>query len=144
MNKFLDEDNIIKKENTPVEEDIDLGMDNDEIDGNEIVEEEITEKKPVVKNPTKKKIPVQKVEKKIIQPKSKLEIIVDMLNRYNEQLISKEVELDLYHYLYNNGGSNDERKRYEMTIKNLAKDIREMQKKIQFLNDKYNKEKQKG
>ena len=67
--------------------------------------------------------------------------MVELINRYNEQLITKEIDLDLAHYLYNNGGSNDERKRYQMIIQNLAKDIREMQKKIEFLNNKYNKEK---
>lgn len=135
MNKFLDEENIIKKESdTPIEEEIDLGL-----------EETIDEKTIVGKKPKKqikkRKVPKVVEEKNIIQPKSRLEILVELINRYNEQLITKEIDLDLAHYLYNNGGSNEERKRYQMIIKNLAKDIREMQKKIEFLNNKYNKEK---
>ncbi len=135
MNKFLDEENIIKKESdTPIEEEIDLGL-----------EETIDEKTIVEKNPKKqikkRKVPKVVEEKNIIQPKSRLEILVELINRYNEQLITKEIDLDLAHYLYNNGGSNEERKRYQMIIQNLAKDIREMQKKIEFLNNKYNKEK---
>ena len=135
MNKFLDEENIIKKESdTPIEEEIDLGL-----------EETIDEKSIVEKNPKKqikkRKVPKVVEEKNIIQPKSRLEILVELINRYNEQLITKEIDLDLAHYLYNNGGSNEERKRYQMIIQNLAKDIREMQKKIEFLNNKYNKEK---
>lgn len=135
MNKFLDEENIIKKESdTPIEEEIDLGLEET------IDEETIVEKKPK-KQIKKRKVPKVVEEKNIIQPKSRLEILVELINRYNEQLITKEIDLDLAHYLYNNGGSNEERKRYQMIIQNLAKDIREMQKKIEFLNNKYNKEK---
>ena len=135
MNKFLDEENIIKKESdTPIEEEIDLGL-KETID-----EKSIVEKKPK-KQIKKRKVPKVVEEKNIIQPKSRLEILVELINRYNEQLITKEIDLDLAHYLYNNGGSNEERKRYQMIIQNLAKDIREMQKKIEFLNNKYNKEK---
>ena len=135
MNKFLDEENIIKKESdTPIEEEIDLGLEET------IDEKTIVEKKPK-KQTKKRKVPKVAEEKNIIQPKSRLEILVELINRYNEQLITKEIDLDLAHYLYNNGGSNEERKRYQMIIQNLAKDIREMQKKIEFLNNKYNKEK---
>ena len=135
MNKFLDEENIIKKEyDTPIEEEIDLGLEET------IDEKSIVEKKPK-KQIKKRKVPKVVEEKNIIQPKSRLEILVELINRYNEQLITKEIDLDLAHYLYNNGGSNEERKRYQMIIQNLAKDIREMQKKIEFLNNKYNKEK---
>lgn len=135
MNKFLDEENIIKKESdTPIEEEIDLGLEET------IDEKTIVEKKPK-KQIKKRKVPKAVEEKNIIQPKSRLEILVELINRYNEQLITKEIDLDLAHYLYNNGGSNEERKRYQMIIQNLAKDIREMQKKIEFLNNKYNKEK---
>lgn len=135
MNKFLDEENIIKKESdTPIEEEIDLGLEET------IDEKTIVEKKPK-KQIKKRKVPKVVDEKNIIQPKSRLEILVELINRYNEQLITKEIDLDLAHYLYNNGGSNEERKRYQMIIQNLAKDIREMQKKIEFLNNKYNKEK---
>lgn len=135
MNKFLDEENIIKKESdTPIEEEIDLGLEET------IDEKSIVEKKPK-KQTKKRKVPKVAEEKNIIQPKSRLEILVELINRYNEQLITKEIDLDLAHYLYNNGGSNEERKRYQMIIQNLAKDIREMQKKIEFLNNKYNKEK---
>ena len=133
MNKFLDEENIIKKESdTPIEEEIDLGLEET------IDEKTIVEKKPK-KQIKKRKVPKVAEEKNIIQPKSRLEILVELINRYNEQLITKEIDLDLAHYLYNNGGSNEERKRYQMIIQNLAKDIREMQKKIEFLNNKYNK-----
>ena len=135
MNKFLDEENIIKKESdTPIEEEIDLGLEET------VDEKSIVEKKPK-KQIKKRKVPKVVEEKNIIQPKSRLEILVELINRYNEQLITKEIDLDLAHYLYNNGGSNEERKRYQMIIQNLAKDIREMQKKIEFLNNKYNKEK---
>lgn len=135
MNKFLDEENIIKKESdTPIEEEIDLGLEE------AIDEKSIVEKKPK-KQIKKRKVPKVVEEKNIIQPKSRLEILAELINRYNEQLITKEIDLDLAHYLYNNGGSNEERKRYQMIIQNLAKDIREMQKKIEFLNNKYNKEK---
>ena len=135
MNKFLDEENIIKKESdTPIEEEIDLGLEET------IDEKSIVEKKPK-KQTKKRKVPKVVEEKNIIQPKSRLEILVELINRYNELLITKEIDLDLAHYLYNNGGSNEERKRYQMIIQNLAKDIREMQKKIEFLNNKYNKEK---
>lgn len=135
MNKFLDEENIIKKESdTPIEEEIDLGLE-------ETIDEKSIVKKKPKKQIKKRKVPKVVEEKNIIQPKSRLEILVELINRYNEQLITKEIDLDLAHYLYNNGGSNEERKRYQMIIQNLAKDIREMQKKIEFLNNKYNKEK---
>ena len=136
MNKFLDDSKIIKKEEQ-AEESFDLGFD----------EEEQKEEHPMQAKEEKKKINTKKknVEKKekvnILQPKTKLEILVEMVNKTNEQLISKYIDLDLNQFLYNDCGSNAERNRYQQTIKNIAHDIRIIEKKLQFLQKRYNDEK---
>lgn len=137
--KFLDEDNIIKKEETAVDEDLVMSFEEEAVDV-PVVEpvEEVKKKKPKKKRTIpKKEIIEQQTEKSPI--KSEREIIAEMLNRMREQKISKEIELELHHYLYNNGGSNEERKRCEMVIKNLAKDIRMVEKKIEFLEARFKK-----
>ena len=137
--KFLDEDNIIKKEETAVDEDLVMSFEEEAVDVPVVEPVEEVKKKKTKKKRTipKKEIIEQQTEKSPI--KSEQEIIAEMLNRMREQKISKEIELELHHYLYNNGGSNEERKRCEMVIKNLAKDIRIVEKKIEFLEARFKK-----
>jgi len=138
MDKFLDDDNIITK--------------NEDVEDVELDFEDNTEEEPEVEvvkpKPKKRKIPKsstpKKKEEKIETVKSAIktrkEIIADLINRYQEQKIVKEVELDMNHYLYNNGGGNDIRNRCELIIKNLANDIRTLEQKIKFLQEKYKAE----
>ncbi len=137
--KFLDEDNIIKKEETAVDEDLVMSFEEEAVEVPVVEPVEEVKKKKTKKKRTipKKEIIEQQAEKSPI--KSEQEIIAEMLNRMREQKISKEIELELHHYLYNNGGSNEERKRCEMVIKNLAKDIRIVEKKIEFLEARFKK-----
>jgi len=137
--KFLDEDNIIKKEETAVDEDLVMSFEEEAVEVPVVEPVEEVKKKKTKKKRTipKKEIIEQQTEKSPI--KSEQEIIAEMLNRMREQKISKEIELELHHYLYNNGGSNEERKRCEMVIKNLAKDIRIVEKKIEFLEARFKK-----
>lgn len=138
MDKFLDDDNIITK-NEDVE-DVEL-----EFEDNAEEEPEVEVVKP---KPKKRKIPKSSTPKKKEEKietvksaiKSRKEIIADLINRYQEQKIVKEVELDMNHYLYNNGGGNDIRNRCELIIKNLANDIRTLEQKIKFLQEKYKAE----
>ena len=130
MNKFLDDSKIIKKEEQ-AEESFDLGFD----------EEEQKEEHPIQAKEEKKKNVEKKEKVNILQPKTKLEILVEMVNKTNEQLISKYIDLDLNQFLYNDCGSNAERNRYQQTIKNIAHDIRIIEKKLQFLQKRYNDEK---
>ena len=138
MDKFLDDDNIITKDENV--EDVELTFEDN-------VEEE-PEVEVVKPKPKKRKIPKSSTPKKKEEKieavksaiKSRKEIIADLINRYQEQKIVKEVELDMNHYLYNNGGGNDIRNRCELVIKNLANDIRTIEQKIKFLQEKYKAE----
>ena len=138
MDKFLDDDNIITKDENV--EDVELAFEDN-------VEEE-PEVEVVKPKPKKRKIPKSSTSNKkeekdeVVKSaiKSRKEIIADLINRYQEQKIVKEVELDMNHYLYNNGGGNDIRNRCELVIKNLANDIRTIEQKIKFLQEKYKAE----
>lgn len=141
LDKFLDDDNIITKDEA---ENVDFSFEGE-------VEEEIQEPEPpkpkkrkVPKSTSQKKKEVSKKTEEINEVKSAIksrkEIIADLINRFQEQKILKEVDLDLHHFLYNNGGSNEERKRCELVIKNLANEIRSIEKKIKFLQEKYKAE----
>ena len=138
MDKFLDDDNIITK-NEDVE-DVELNF---EDNAEEEPEVEVVKPKPKKRKIPKSSTPKKK-EEKIETVKSAIktrkEIIADLINRYQEQKIVKEVELDMNHYLYNNGGGNDIRNRCELIIKNLANDIRTLEQKIKFLQEKYKAE----
>jgi hypothetical protein len=136
MNKFLDDSNIIKKEETvdEVVEDVDNNFDMG-------FEEEVVEEKPVKKKrvtPSKKKEEKKTIETKevIRQTKTQRDIIIDLIDKFNEQKLTKEIELEVSHFMYNEGGSNKDREIYQRMIDNLAKEIRSITKKIEFLNKK--------
>jgi len=138
MDKFLDDDNIITKDENV--EDVELTFDDN---AEEKPEEEVVKPKPKKRKIPKSSTPKKKEEdKEVVKSaiKTRKEIIADLINRYQEQKIVKEVELDMNHYLYNNGGGNDIRNRCELIIKNLANDIRTLDKKIKFLQEKYKAE----
>lgn len=133
MNKFLDEDNIIKKEDVVVESDeindvVDMGFEE-----NDVVEEP---KPPKKKRTVQKKKEVQTKEEtlvKVREPKSERDVIIDLYDKLREQKLIKEIELDVNHFMYNDGGSNRDREIYQRMIDNLAKEIRTLDKKIYFL-----------
>ena len=133
MNKFLDEDNIIKKEDVVVESDeindvVDMGFEE-----NDVVEEV---KPPKKKRTVQKKKEVQTKEEtfvKVREPKSERDVIIDLYDKLREQKLIKEIELDVNHFMYNEGGSNRDREIYQRMIDNLAKEIRTLDKKIYFL-----------
>lgn len=133
MNKFLDEDNIIKKEDIVVESDeindvVDMGFEE-----NDVVEEV---KPPKKKRTVQKKKEVQTKEEvsvKVREPKSERDVIIDLYDKLREQKLIKEIELDVNHFMYNEGGSNRDREIYQRMIDNLAKEIRTLEKKIYFL-----------
>lgn len=133
MNKFLDEDNIIKKEDVVVESDeindvVDMGFEE-----NDVVEEP---KPPKKKRTVQKKKEVQTKEEtsvKVRESKSERDVIIDLYDKLREQKLIKEIELDVNHFMYNEGGSNRDREIYQRMIDNLAKEIRTLEKKIYFL-----------
>lgn len=133
MNKFLDEDNIIKKEDIVVESDeindvVDMGFEE-----NDVVEEV---KPPKKKRTVQKKKELQikeEVPVKVREPKSERDVIIDLYDKLREQKLIKEIELDVNHFMYNEGGSNRDREIYQRMIDNLAKEIRTLEKKIYFL-----------
>jgi hypothetical protein len=133
MNKFLDDDNIIKKEDVVVESDeindvVDMGFEE-----NDVVEEV---KPPKKKRTVQKKKEVQIKEEtsvKVREPKSERDVIIDLYDKLREQKLIKEIELDVNHFMYNEGGSNRDREIYQRMIDNLAKEIRTLEKKIYFL-----------
>jgi len=138
MDKFLDDDNIITKDENVEDVELDFEDNTEEEPEVEVVKPKPKKRKiPKSSTPKKKEEKVEVVKSAI---KSRKEIIADLINRYQEQKIVKEVELDMNHYLYNNGGGNDIRNRCELVIKNLANDIRTIEQKIKFLQEKYKAE----
>ena len=138
MDKFLDDDNIIIKDENV--EDVELAFEDNVEEEPEV---EVVKPKPKKRKIPKSSTPKKKEEKvEVVKSaiKSRKEIIADLINRYQEQKIVKEVELDMNHYLYNNGGGNDIRNSCELVIKNLANDIRTIEQKIKFLQEKYKAE----
>ena len=132
MNKFLDDDNIIKKEDVVESEEVndivDMGFEE-----NDVVEEV---KPPKKKRTVQKKKDVQTKEEipvKVREPKSERDVIIDLYDKLREQKLIKEIELDVNHFMYNEGGSNRDREIYQRMIDNLAKEIRTLDKKIYFL-----------
>lgn len=132
MNKFLDDDNIIKKEDVVESEEVndivDMGFEE-----NDVVEEV---KPPKKKRTVQKKKEVQTKEEvsvKVCEPKSERDVIIDLYDKLREQKLIKEIELDVNHFMYNEGGSNRDREIYQRMIDNLAKEIRTLEKKIYFL-----------
>lgn len=132
MNKFLDDDNIIKKEdvveNDEVNDIVDMGFEE-----NDVIEEP---KPPKKKRTVQKKKEVQTKEEtlvKVREPKSERDVIIDLYDKLREQKLIKEIELDVNHFMYNEGGSNRDREIYQRMIDNLAKEIRTLEKKIYFL-----------
>ena len=132
MNKFLDDDNIIKKEDVVESEEVndivDMGFEE-----NDVVEEL---KPPKKKRTVQKKKELQIKEKtsvKVREPKSERDVIIDLYDKLREQKLIKEIELDVNHFMYNEGGSNRDREIYQRMIDNLAKEIRTLEKKIYFL-----------
>ena len=132
MNKFLDDDNIIKKEDVVESEEVndivDIGFEE-----NDVVEEL---KPPKKKRTVQKKKDVQTKEEisvKVREPKSERDVIIDLYDKLREQKLIKEIELDVNHFMYNEGGSNRDREIYQRMIDNLAKEIRTLEKKIYFL-----------
>lgn len=132
MNKFLDDDNIIKKEDVVESEEVndivDMGFEE-----NDVVEEL---KPPKKKRTVQKKKELQIKEKtfvKVREPKSERDLIIDLYDKLREQKLIKEIELDVNHFMYNEGGSNRDREIYQRMIDNLAKEIRTLDKKIYFL-----------
>jgi hypothetical protein len=132
MNKFLDDDNIIKKEDVVESEEVndivDMGFEE-----NDVVEEL---KPPKKKRTVQKKKELQikeEVPVKVREPKSERDVIIDLYDKLREQKLIKEIELDVNHFMYNEGGSNRDREIYQRMIDNLAKEIRTLEKKIYFL-----------
>lgn len=132
MNKFLDDDNIIKKEDVVESEEVndivDMGFEE-----NDVVEEV---KPPKKKRTVQKKKEVQTKEEvsvKVREHKSERDVIIDLYDKLREQKLIKEIELDVNHFMYNEGGSNRDREIYQRMIDNLAKEIRTLEKKIYFL-----------
>lgn len=132
MNKFFDDDNIIKKEDVVESEEVndivDIGFEE-----NDVVEEL---KPPKKKRTVQKKKELQikeEVPVKVREPKSERDVIIDLYDKLREQKLIKEIELDVNHFMYNEGGSNRDREIYQRMIDNLAKEIRTLEKKIYFL-----------
>jgi hypothetical protein len=128
----LDDDNIIKKEDVVESEEVndivDMGFEE-----NDVVEEL---KPPKKKRTVQKKKELQIKEEtsvKVREPKSERDVIIDLYDKLREQKLIKEIELDVNHFMYNEGGSNRDREIYQRMIDNLAKEIRTLDKKIYFL-----------
>jgi hypothetical protein len=149
MNKFLDESNIVKKETK--NENVVLSIE-DESNVEETIQDFHSEKKESINNEDLiKEIKALKtdiidvlmkinnkdfnisVERETL--KSKKDIIVETLNRFQNQIVLKEIDLKLYGNLFDNANNTNERNRYKLTMDNLKDDIRTLNKKIDIVKD---------
>lgn len=140
MNKFLDEDNIIKQTQIH-EKDINIEFEEETYD--EIIqnEEQINSIKPIsspsLHNNEEKPVEKEKQEilKNTITIKTDKEIQIELMNKYKLQLLSKTVDLDYAHKSYKDAMNTNERNMAEMTYENLSKDIKIIKQKINILGD---------
>ena len=149
MNKFLDESNIVKKETK--NENVVLSIE-DESNVEETIQDFHSEKKESINNEDLiKEIKALKtdiidvlmkinnkdfnisVERETL--KSKKDIIVETLARFQNQFVLKEIDLKLYGNLFDNANNTNERNRYKLTMDNLKDDIRTLNKKIDIVKD---------
>ena len=149
MNKFLDESNIVKKETK--NENVVLSIE-DESNVEETIQDFHSEKKESINNEDLiKEIKALKtdiidvlmkinnkdfnisVERETL--KKKKDIIVETLNRFQNQIVLKEIDLKLYGNLFDNANNTNERNRYKLTMDNLKDDIRTLNKKIDIVKD---------
>lgn len=150
MNKFLDEDNIIKQPSNEMEIEFEENEEEEETD----VEEPLLQQSPstqmntiaymsprkfdiVPKTPLQDKLIFEKtiVANKEDEIKSDKEIQIELMNKYKLQLLSKTVDLEFAHKSYKDAMNTSERERAEMTYENLSKDIKTLKQKINILGD---------
>jgi chromosome condensin MukBEF ATPase and DNA-binding subunit MukB len=149
MNKFLDESNIVKKE-----PEVSLSIDDAEshsiclpetyknsvqvsqpsiIPNNDIIEaiENLgTELKSILKELTKNETKISEQSEMV---KTREDIVAETLNRFQTQMLLKDIDVKLYQALYDNANNTEERKRYKMTLDNLREEIKILNKKIEIV-----------
>ena len=135
LDRFLDDDNIIKKDDKL--DNIEFTVEPfDEEREKQFVQDQIVTLPNIVEKQKKKKNSKTVAVKEERKPKTERDILIDLIDKYNIQYYTKKIDLELEHFLYNEGGSNEERSIHQKMIDNLAKDIRLLEKKLEFLNKK--------
>ena len=133
LSKFLDDKNIIRREEIPGEEitDFDVRME-------QFIDEPLPE-------PKKEKIKEQKEEKpkkrkpKVIKKampslKSRQDMIIEMMEKTQYQMLSKEVDYEVYNILQQQHSDNQkQREIYQQNILNVRKDMKSLERKMEIL-----------
>jgi predicted nucleic acid-binding Zn-ribbon protein len=152
MNKFLDDANIVKKESK--NSDVVLSIEDEHEEDNQTfvkqeepsitISENFENEFKEFKNKiiellikiSEKEYDVSNHEvEKIDSIKSKKDVIIETLNRFQNQIVLKEIDLKLYGNLFDNANNTNERNRYKLTMDNLKDDIRTLNKKIDIVKD---------
>jgi len=133
LSKFLDDKNIIKREETPGEEitDFDVRMD-------QFIDEPLPEpkkekpKEQKEEKPKKRKPKVIKKEKPSL--KSRQDMIIEMMEKTQYQMLSKEVDYEVYNILQQQHSDNQkQREIYQQNILNVRKDMKSLERKMEIL-----------
>ena len=130
MNRFLQEENIVKKAEPPAPE---------------VVEEEPavllppdSPPKPERPAPQSKKVQKKPVKAQAESAFSRAEVLRDLLQKAQVQRLSREVEIEVYHRLYREARSTEERKRFERTYESLGDDLKFLDLKVKVIQEMLN------
>ena len=136
-NRFLDDNNIIK-----IDRDTLAGesLDNIEMNLYPDVDAESFDKSDVSSSEVHSSPPIENIQDvsndsvQYIQPKTREELIIELIDKFQSQFILKEVETELFKDLIANYSKNTkERDLNRQKMLNLKDDMRLIQKKIEIL-----------
>ena len=133
LNKFLDENNIIKREEALTSETTDFDVRLAQfVDDPEPPPQPKVVEKPATKK-TKKRQPKQ-VTKEKPELKTRRELIIEMIEKTRYQMLAKEVDYEVYQIMQQQHSENQkDRDIYQQNILNVRKDHKSLERKIEVL-----------
>jgi len=140
LNKFLDENNIIRREEvsdtTPTDFDVRMAQFVDNVP--QIVEEPPL---PSKEKPKKQKRQVKKVTKQKVELKPRKDLIVEMIEKTRYQMLSKEVDYEVFQLMQKQHSDNQkDRDMWRQNMLNVRKDHKSLERKLEVLQEFLEKE----
>jgi hypothetical protein len=140
LNKFLDENNIIRREEvldtTPTDFDVRMAQFVDNVP--QIVEETPL---PSKEKPKKQKRQVKKVTKQKVELKPRKDLIVEMIEKTRYQMLSKEVDYEVFQLMQKQHSDNQkDRDMWRQNMLNVRKDHKSLERKLEVLQEFLEKE----
>ena len=132
INKFLDDKNIIKREEKRGEEITDFDVRMEQFIDEPLPEPPKEKEQPKEEKPKKRKPKVIKKEKPSL--KSRQDMIIEMMEKTQYQMLSKEVDYEVYNILQQQHSDNQkQREIYQQNILNVRKDMKSLERKMEIL-----------